>query len=275
MTLGTWINGDSAETISVRDRGLSYGDGLFTTMLVVKGRCCVMHKHLKRLQDGIKLLGIAQIDFAALIEQLTNLADSLSHGVIKVVITRGEGARGYSSVGCDQPTVIVTSSLLPPHYATLREQGINVGVSTIPLGLNPVTAGLKHLNRLEQVLVRQQIDQEQWDDAIVLDCQGYIVESNLANIFWLKEGTLYTPSLKLAGVEGVMRDFIIEKATELGYDIAIDRYRLGSVMEADEIFVSNSLMQMVPIVMIEERPYSIGVHTAKIASAVVVETSSE
>ncbi len=275
MVYGTWVNGEPCDTISAADRGLSYGDGLFTTILVAKGHCCLIDKHLKRLQDGIKLLGIAQIDFALLIEQLTARARALDNGVIKVVVTRGEGQRGYSSKGCVSPTVIMTASALPKHYQQLRQAGISVGVSTIPLGLNPVTAGLKHLNRLEQVLVRQQIDQEGWDDAIVLDCQGFIVESNLANIFWVKEKQLYTPSLELAGVAGVMRDFVIEKAKGLGIAVNIDRYRLGSITDADEIFITNSLMQLVPVVKIEERNYELGQLSNKLAQAVVVEEASD
>lgn len=275
MPFGTWVNGEPCTTLSVTDRGLNYGDGLFTTILVAKGHCCLLNKHLKRLQDGIKLLGIAQIDFGQLIEQLSGLAKDLNSGVIKVVITRGDGVRGYSSVGCTQPTVIVNAGKLPTHYPRLRKSGISVGISTIPLGLNPVTAGLKHLNRLEQVLVRQQIDQEHWDDAIVLDCQGFIVESNLANIFWVKDNILYTPSLDLAGVEGVMREFVMEKAAELGLTIKVDRYRLSSVTEADEIFVTNSLMQLVPVVKIEERNYKVGDVTSNLAKTVVVEDASE
>jgi len=274
MAFGAWVNGVATDQISINDRGLSYGDGLFTTMLVSNGSCCLLPEHLSRLQDGIKRLAIAQIDFSQLLEQLTTAANVLEHGIIKVVITRGAGARGYSSLACDTPTVIVTTSPLPSHYPALRKKGINVGVSTIALGLNPVTAGLKHLNRLEQVLVRQQIDQEGWDDAIVLDCQGYIVESNLANIFWLKDGTLYTPSLEFAGVEGIMRNAVLAQAQAMNYQISIDRYRLSSVMDSDEIFITNSLMQVVPITMVEQRHYPIGSHTLSIAAAVVIEDGS-
>lgn len=274
MAVGVWVNGEARNTVEVNDRGLSYGDGLFTTILVNDGHCCLLDKHLKRLQDGITRLAIKQIDFAILIAQLSQVAGELKAGVIKVTITRGVGQRGYSSVACDNPTIIVISSTLPDHYQRLRQSGINLGVSTIPLGLNPVTAGLKHLNRIEQVLIRQQIDHENWDDAIVLDCQGYVVETGIANLFWVKDNDLYTPSLDLAGVEGVMRSFVLDKAKDLGLAINIDRYRLGSVMDADEVFVTNSLMQLVPAKKIEERHYPLGQVTSSLMGLVVHEVAN-
>jgi len=274
MNALTWLNGELTSTIPANDRGLCYGDGLFTTILVVNGQCCLIDKHLSRLQSGIKLLALAQIDFSQLISHLVTIADKLRHGVIKVIITRGAGARGYSSVGCDSPNVIVSTGTLPAHYPQLRSNGINVGVSTVPLGLNPVTAGLKHLNRLEQVLVRQQIDEHQWQDAIVLDCQGFIVESNMANLFWVNQGILYTPSLDFAGVNGVMRASVIEQAKLLDIEVKIDRYRLSSITQAAEIFITNSLMQIVPIVQIEDGQYEIGPVTATL-SKLLVEASCD
>jgi len=275
MSLGTWVNGQRCSTIAVNDRGLSYGDGLFTTILVANGQCCLLEKHLSRLQQGIKLLAIAQIDFNQLIGQLVSLGEQLEQGLIKVIITRGAGVRGYSSVGCDSPSVIVSTGDLPANYRQLRVKGICVGVSTVALGLNPVTAGLKHLNRIEQVLVRQQIDQHNWQDAIVLDCQGFIVESNLANLFWVDQGILYTPSLDFAGVDGVMRARVLEQAKDLELEVKCDRYRLSSIIGASEIFITNSLMQLVPIVGIEEYKYAIGPITKALSKLLVVEANDD
>ncbi|MDP2561682.1 aminodeoxychorismate lyase [Psychrobium sp. 1_MG-2023] len=258
MTASTWLNGKACDNIAINDRGLAYGDGLFTTMLVEKGQCCLFERHLARLQNGIKQLAMSQIDFGQLIEQLTSLANEIEHGVIKVIITRGQGVRGYSSLGCDTPSVIVSHSAYPTSYDDYIKHGLNLGVSTIALGLNPLTAGIKHLNRLEQVLVRQQIDQEQWADAVVLDCQGYVVETNMANLFWVSDGTVKLPALDFAGVDGVMRQHILAYLKQQQIPYEIDRFRLGSLVSAEEIFISNSLIKVVPITAIAEHAYSIG-----------------
>jgi 4-amino-4-deoxychorismate lyase len=262
MTSGsgnTWINGRLSCQVSTSDRGLNYGDGLFTTILVAQGQCQDLVAHLARLQQGIKLLSIAAIDYAALATQLADIAKAYVKGkdkaVIKVLISRGSGPRGYSSIGCDNPLVIVTLGQYPAHYQQLHQQGISLGVSTVALGLNPLLAGIKHLNRLEQVLVRQQIDSSDFDDAVVLDCQGYIVETAMANIFWVKGDVVYTPSLDLAGVNGIMRAKVIAWLTEAGYQVKTDRYRLGSVISADEVFITNCLMAVVRVNSIEEANY--------------------
>jgi len=269
MTIGCWLNGEPATHIDANDRGLSYGDGLFTTILVRDGKCCLIERHIDRLVQGCVRLKINNVDIESIECQIFTLATSLTSGIIKVVITRGIGARGYSSVGCDSPSVIVTTSTLPRHYQNLRNSGISAGISSIPLGINPITAGLKHLNRLEQVLVRQEIDRHSWDDAIVLDCQGFVVESNLANVFWLKGGRLFTPSLELSGVCGVMREHVIAQCKNSGYDIEIGRFPLDELLKADEIFITNSLMELVPVVMVAQHNFPIGQHIKQISALII------
>lgn len=251
----TWINGVASDHIDVRDRALNYGDGIFTTILVKHGQCRDLVAHLARLQHGIKELRISQIDYAALANQLADIANNQSLAVVKVIVSRGLGQRGYSCIGCDSPQIIVTLSNYPAHYRQFHQQGIALGVSTVSLGLNPLLAGIKHLNRLEQILVRQQIDDENWSDAVVLDCQGFIVETSIANIFWVTENVVYTPSLDLAGVKGVMREKTITWLIQGGYQVKSDRYRLGDLVNADEVFITNCLMTAVRVNSIETTKY--------------------
>jgi len=105
-------------------------------------------------------------------------------------------------------------------------------------------------------LVRQQIDSSDFDDAVVLDCQGYIVETAIANIFWVKDNIVYTPSLDLAGVNGIMRAKVLAWLSEDGYQVKIDRYRLGSIISADEVFITNCLMTIVRVNNIEEASFN-------------------
>lgn len=253
-----WVNGIATDVISANDRGFSYGDGIFTTIKVTNGVCHLLPDHLMRLQRGINALAIAQIDFDALLNQLCDIAKTLAQGVIKVTISRGVGQRGYSSVGCDLPTVVVSTTQLPAHYQAWQQNGIALGVSTVALGLNPLTAGIKHLNRLEQVLVKQQIDQHGWTDAVVLDCQACVIETSIANLFWRSGDKVYTPNLDFSGVKGLMREQVKSALASWSMELVEDRFKLSSLTDADEIFITNCLMDVVPIVAIESKSFAIG-----------------
>lgn len=269
-----WVNGVQADTVSVSDRGFSYGDGIFTTIKVVDGHCQLLTQHLIRLQQGITALAISQIDFKALLDDIKGKALTLHSGVIKIVITRGIGQRGYSSVGCDSPTTVVSTNPLPSHYELWQQQGIDIGVSTVALGINPLTAGLKHLNRLEQVLVKQQVDEYGWADALVLDCQACIIETSMANIFWRTGDVLYTPSLDFSGVKGLVRQEIMALAQQWSLPMVEDRFKLSSIFDSDEIFITNCLMGVVPITGIESKSYAIGDLTRRLQKSINVATLS-
>lgn len=260
-----WVNGVKGDTVSVLDRGFSYGDGVFTTLKVSGGQCQLLTQHLVRLQQGITALAIAQIDFKLLLDDLTQKAKALDHGVLKVIITRGQGQRGYSSIGCDSPTIVISSGALPAIYQQWQTHGIALGVSTVALGLNPLTAGIKHLNRLEQVLVKQQIDAHKWTDAVVLDCQAFIVETSMANIFWRCGDKVCTPSLHFSGVKGLMRQQVIEQLNGSHLTVIEERFKLSAVMDADEVFMTNCLMGIVPINAIESTHFSVGETTTMLA----------
>ena len=262
----TWVNGVATDQVRVTDRGFSYGDGIFTTIKVTNARCELLTEHLVRLQQGITTLAITQIDFKALLDEISRVAKSLINGVIKVVITRGEGKRGYSSVGCNSPTVVISTSTLPAIYKDWQKNGVGLGVSTVALGINPLTAGIKHLNRLEQVLVKQQIDENQWTDAVVLDCQACIIETSIANLFWRSGEVIYTPNLDFSGVRGLMRQQVLFDLAANDIHVVEDRFKLSSIVDADEIFMSNCLMGIVPIIAIESKQYHIGDLTRRLQS---------
>jgi len=253
-----WVNGNKTDTISVLDRGFSYGDGIFTTIKVKNGQCLLLTQHLIRLQQGITAFAITQIDFKSLLDDLTHKARELKDGVLKVIITRGVGQRGYSSIGCDSPTIVISTGTLPTIYQQWQQQGIAVGISTVALGINPLTAGIKHLNRLEQVLIKQQIDENQWLDAIVLDCQACIIETSMANLFWRTGDKVFTPSLNFSGVNGLMRQQVIEQLALEDVPVSQERFKLSAIMDADEVFMTNCLMGIVPINHIESTAFNIG-----------------
>lgn len=268
-----WVNGEHTKTVSILDRGLSYGDGIFTTIKVIDGQCELLSQHITRLEQGITRLSITPINLILLRNDLVAKAQKHSTGVLKVMVTRGEGKRGYSSLGCDSPNIIIIAGNLPD-YQSHQTNGIKLGVSNVTLGINPLTAGIKHLNRLEQVLVKQDIDEQEWTDALVLDCQGYIVETSMANVFWRIGNNVYTPSLEFSGVNGLMRQQVIKTLNEQSVSqnsewasitIIENRFILNDILKADEVFITNCLMGIVPIIAIDNNSYQIGDITNKLS----------
>ena len=185
--------------------------------------------------------------------EVKKAAKSHKLAVLKIVITAGSGGRGYSRKGITKPTVIVTISDYPEHYLTLAEQGIALVTSSIQLAKSPLLAGLKHLNRLEQVLIRQELDNKSALDGVVLDIDDKVVETSCANIFWLNYGVIYTPSLKYSGVNGIYRDLILAYYP----DTKIVSTSLEELLKAQTVFICNCLMGIVPVKSIGNTEFSI------------------
>jgi 4-amino-4-deoxychorismate lyase len=238
------VNGKQVNQISINDRGLAYGDGIFTTAKINQGQVELIHLHIKRLQTGCCLFKIKDIDFIALQNDLIECCKSYKLAVVKVVITSGEGGRGYSRVGVSRPNIIIKISEFPSKYFQWQTSGISLADSSIKLGINPMFAGVKHLNRLEQVLIRNELDQTNYDDLLVFNIFDDIIETTCANVFWFKEGELYTPEIKDSGVSGIQRSEIIRKHPET----KIIKACASTIKKAESLFITNSIMEIVPII---------------------------
>lgn len=241
------INGAESETLAVNDRGVQFGDGCFTTARILRGQVQLLSAHLARLQTTCEKLFIPYDDWALLAQEMARLAQPHQDGVLKVIITRGAGGRGYSAAGCVNPTRILSVSPRPAHYLRWREEGISLSLSPVRLGRNPSLAGLKHLNRLEQVLIRSHLEQTDADEALVLDSEGWVTECCAANVFWRKDDVVYTPRLDQAGVNGIMRQFCMRMLAQSPFKIVDVYAREEDVMQADEMVVCNALMPVVPV----------------------------
>ncbi|MDE9620259.1 aminodeoxychorismate lyase [Citrobacter portucalensis] len=241
------INGKTSDLLPADDRGLQFGDGCFTTARFVDGRVLLLASHIARLQQACTRLAIPYQQWQMLIEEMCHLAQLHTHGVLKVIITRGSGGRGYSGANCRNATRILSVSAWPEHYDRWRQEGITLALSPVRLGRNPLLAGLKHLNRLEQVLIRSHLEQTDADEALVLDSEGWVTECCAANLFWRKGDVVYTPRLDQAGVNGIMRQFCIRMLAQSPFSIVEVYAGLEEVMQADEIVVCNALMPVIPV----------------------------
>lgn len=258
------INGRSADCIATTDRGLLYGDGLFETLAVVDGVLCHWHRHLSRLQAGCERLGIQAVDAVTLEQECLMIAGDIDRAILKVIVTRGSGGRGYRVPDKPATTRIVQLHDWPAYSPACAEHGVAVRVCNTRLGHNPALAGIKHLNRLEQVLARQE-----WDDADIMegllrDSSGYLIEGSMSNLFLVREGCLLTPDLQHCGVAGIMRTLILELARQLSIDVQVSHIEMRHLMEADEVFICNSLIGIWPVVAVESRAFTIGTITTRL-----------
>jgi 4-amino-4-deoxychorismate lyase len=267
-----WINGEVKDAIALGDRSFQYGDGGFTTMLVVGGEVQLWSYHQERLAACLTALQIMHPDWTQVYQWVKRAIDIQPTQVmcgIKIHISRGIGGRGYSVEGFGLPTVTISVFQFPTHYRTWIESGIALGICHKRLGLNPMLAGHKHNNRLEQVLLKAELEQRSLADGVVLDLNDHVIESTMANIFWFKKGVLHTPNLEQAGVAGVMRRWVIEQANLINTTVRMSCYKLDDLLSADEVFLTNSLLGVAPITAIENQVFEIGSVTHRLKKRVV------
>lgn len=249
------INGVEQNSLAANDRSIQFGDGCFTTARITNGIVEFYDQHLKRLQLTCRALMIPFTEWAGLGQEMQALAQTQGEGVLKVIITRGSGGRGYSPAACQDPARILNVSPKPAHYPVWQQQGITLAQSPVRLGRNPSLAGLKHLNRLEQVLIRAHLEQTQADEALVLDSEGWVTECCAANLFWRAGDTVFTPRLDHAGVNGIMRQHCLSRLAQSRFRVVEVNAREDAVSQADEVLVCNALMPVVPVKQFAEARY--------------------
>lgn len=251
-----WVNGESRDVVAASDRAVQFGDGCFTTARIRSGEVELFSAHVERLQQGCERLLITGVDWPLLHDEMLRAAAGREEGVLKAIVTRGGGGRGYSAAGCGAPTRIVSVSAYPAHYHALRETGARLAISPIPLSKNPLLAGIKHLNRLEQVLIRTQLEQTGADEALVLDTDAMLVECCAANFFWRIGEQVFTPDLTASGVNGIQRQQVMRRVIELGFTLREVRTGVEALAEAEEVLITNALMPVLPVRQIEARHFS-------------------
>jgi len=247
-----WINGIEQTDIAARDRAVQFGDGCFTTAAIQDGKIQLLAAHLQRLQESCERLFMPLPNLPQLATEMQQIAAEQTQAVLKVILTPGAGGRGYSRKGCTAPTRILSLSPWPQHYATLQQQGATLVTSPIMLARNPLLAGLKHLNRLEQVLIRHHLDKTKADEALVLDTAGTVVECCAANLFWRKGNNIFTPRLEQAGVNGIMRRYLMAQMARSGQSCQLIDGSRDDVLNADEVVICNALMPVLPVRKIDD-----------------------
>lgn len=252
------INGAAKETISVFDRGLQYGDGLFETMAVHDNKVYLWDLHWDRLTKGCEQLSIELPDKETIENEITSLCELEINNkfVIKLIITRGEGPRGYRFSAAQNTTRIISTNPWPDYPEQHQTNGVSVRYCDTTLSENSKLAGIKHLNRLEQVLARNEWDTDEFQEGLMLTSTGNVVDGIMSNIFAVKDNMIFTPDLSLCGVSGVMRKTIVEIAKELDFTVYEKRFTKVELEQADELFLSNSLFGIWPVRVIAKTRFT-------------------
>jgi len=237
--------------VSAFDRGLQFGDGLFETMPVRDGNALLAEQHYERLKKGCLSLGIEMgSSFDAIGRAAARIQGGTATGVLKIIVTRGRSGRGYAFDGELSPTWMVSLSEYPNWPAAYAQQGVNVRVCKTPASRNCALAGIKHLNRLENVLARAELAADE-QEGLLVDEFGHVIEGSMSNLFAVGDGVLVTPDLTHSGVCGIMRGVLLETAAGLSITTQVRQMPADELAHWDELFLCNSLIGVWPIKQIK------------------------
>jgi 4-amino-4-deoxychorismate lyase len=256
------------ETVSIHDRGFHYGDGLFETIACRRGRARFLAWHLERLAEGCKRLHIHFDAMAALQGEVQRLAAECDAALIKVIVTRGIAtARGYGAKGDEIATRVVLRYSWPQEDPACWTDGVCVRVADLRLGENPALAGLKHLNRLEQILARAEWHDGQIAEALLFSSSGLLVSGTMSNVFIVSAERLRTPRVDRCGVAGVMRRVVLQEALRAGIASEECSLSVDDLNQADEIFLTNARIGIWPVRAIGQRTLKPGPITRRLQAS--------
>ncbi len=272
------VNGLPGSTISIRDRGLLYGDGVFRTLRAIGGSPLHWSLHYLKLQHDCAKLDMNCPDEVLLLAELNQVLAQHPDGVVKLIVTRGEGARGYAPAADAMPTRIWDFSPLPDYPVDWATQGVKAHVCQLRLSEQPRLACVKHLNRLENVLAAAELRDAQSHDpgiaeGLLLDAEGHVVEGTRSNLFVVSQGQLATPDLSRCGVAGIQRGRVMAWALQHGLSLQVRDIGLEEALHADELFVVNSVIGLWPIRVLGQRHWSRFPVAEKIRTALEQEES--
>ena len=268
------INGQIGAQLSPLDRGFTYGDGLFETIKLTRGRALLWDWHWQRLREGCQQLNIALDEQQVLMfaQQLIETTVPDADAILKVMVTRGQGTRGYTYSSAQEPTVVCGIFPAPDYPKSYQQDGIALYLCELRLGLNPALAGLKILNKLEYVLARAEWSDERYAEGLLLDIDDRVIEGTVSNVFAVTDGALVTPVLDRCGVKGVMRRLVIERlAPALKLPLYEKALSLGDLLSADELFVSNSVFGLWPVNCLGDTPVKRGPIVTQLQQALMAE----
>ncbi len=261
--MSLWIsNGQVVDSIPVDDRSAQYGDGLFETVAIRDGKARFWDGHMARLQKGCAKLGIETPSIAAIWGDadvaIRSLESATDFATLKIIVSAGSGPRGYGRRPGTRPTIRVGIFPAQPLPASHYEEGVEVRICATRLAVQPQLAGIKSLNRLEQVLGRSEWDDETVFEGLMLDTDTRLICGTMSNVFITTQTVLITPAITRCGVSGIMRQQVIGWLEGAGVTCDVRDFDIEELGMADEVFLSNSQFGVLPVSRCGEFDWSVG-----------------
>ena len=260
MTVRMLINGVAADQVPALDRGLAYGDGLFESIRLVDAVAPLWSRHMQRLVESCERLRIPVPDAAQLWREVLEVTCGMPHSVARITVTRGIGERGYALPASPRPMRVVTAFAPPQVADSAYTQGVRMRVCDIRLAEQPLLAGMKHLNRLEQVLARAEWDDSAIVEGVLCDSHGRAISATMANLFAVVGGVLLTPALDRCGVAGVARAEVLSAYPQA----QVGELTLDALSGASEVFLSSSVRGILPVRSLGRQDYEVGEMTRQL-----------
>lgn len=243
------IDGVPLDTISVTDRGFHYGDAVFTTLRSFKGGLRpFLEAHFDRLERDARRLAIEMPERSLLKEEIERLLGDQEAALIKIQLSRGSAGRGYRIPENAKTLRVISRHPLPDYPKNYWDEGVNLWRCQIPLGVQPILSGIKHHNRLEQVLGRSEWTDSLYQEGLMQDGLGRLTEGTMSNCMLIRAGKVFTPRLDQTGVAGVMRHQIMGALTSLRIPVEEARLTFEDLGDADECFITNSVIGVWPVI---------------------------
>jgi 4-amino-4-deoxychorismate lyase len=257
ITVRYCVNGKLVNGIAPTNRGFAYGDGVFRTMRLLNGELQDWPQHYQTLVADCSKIQIVCPSAELLMQEFKYFMscateEETQFGIIKIMITRGEGARGYAPPAICEPTRVFVQSALPVYPPEIYSNGVALYTCQTRLAKQPLLAGIKHLNRLENVLARAELKDPRFFDGVLRDYDDHVIEAVSGNLFVYKDGLVMTPVLEQAGVAGVMRQKIIDWYKTLGQPVVAATLTMQNLLDADAVVIANSVYGVLQVLQIDE-----------------------
>ena len=242
--------------ITADDRGFTLGDGVFETIRARNGRPLLLQTHLQRLRQGAQVLEMGVPSPARLAGEARRVleASRLSEAVLRLSVSRGAGQRGLAPASDTTPTVIVSAQPFQPYPLRWYDEGVSASVTGITRNEHSPLAGIKSLSYVEQVLARLAAQRGGSDLGLLLNTTGHIVSADCANLFIVRERRLLTPPLAAGALPGVARQVLLNIAGGLGLETAEVGLTREDLDHADEVLLTNVLLEVAPLVRLDDEP---------------------
>ncbi len=254
------VNGTATDQVNVLDRGFGYGDGLFESIRLVDTSAPLWARHMQRLTEGCERLHLPTPDPVQLWREAQQVSDGMAQAVVRITVTRGRGERGYAMPVSPQPSRVVAAFAAPTTGDGIYTQGLRMRVCELRLAEQPLLAGIKHLNRLEQVLARAEWSDPAIMEGLLRDGHDRVISATMSNLFAMVDGGLVTPRLDRCGVAGVARAEVLAVHPQA----RVVELSLEALSAATEVFLSSSVRGILPVQSLDEWNYAPGAVTRQL-----------